>query len=206
MIPTATVDAIKQKMCAHLRARTQWDELPDLYTLHATGRGLRMSHIPIPAHLWISYGHPPRAVAALAAQAPTMPRSRNGTHLLVRPHQGPLVGLALRYEAYVIRSDSPNPAAAEAARRREAGGSVPPNKDIPGRLEERCMTAVDLDGGRYMASSSRIADGKPDATEPAVHYHPFGDTSRDKLSGNVVDAIIRLLGAITPLPQRNTSR
>ena len=65
------------------------------------------------------------------------------------------------------------------------------------------MTAVDLDGGRYMASASRIAEDGPDATEPVVHYLAFADPKRDTLSGNVVDATNRFLNAIKPVPPRH---
>ncbi|MCI3277501.1 hypothetical protein [Streptomyces cylindrosporus] len=205
MISTATVDAIKSELTAHLRSRTEWDELPAVFTMHKGPAGPVLSEVPVPEVLWVAHGHPPTAVAAIAAAAPRMPRSPNGTHLLVRPLQGPLIGVVFRYEAYALRSDSPNPVAREAARRQQAGGSVPDYKDVPGRIEQRCMTAVDLDGGRYMASSGRIAEGEPDATDPVVHYLAFADPDRDQLSGNVVDAVIRLLNAIKPLPTKGAT-
>ncbi|WP_128803699.1 MULTISPECIES: hypothetical protein [unclassified Streptomyces] len=203
MISTAIVDAIKTETAAHLGARAEWDEEPALYTLHQQGDAVRLSFIPLPELMWSAYGHPPTAVAAIAEAAPRMPRHPDGTHFLVRPAVGPLIGLAFRYEAYALRSDSDQPAVREAVQRRQAGGSVPRYKDVPGRIEQRCMTVADVDGGRYMVSSGRITEGKPEATEPVVNYLAFADPHRDSLSGNVVDATIRLLNAIKPLPTKD---
>ncbi|MFF4689851.1 hypothetical protein [Streptomyces sp. NPDC001307] len=152
-----------------------------------------------PDLVWTSHGHPPTAVAALAAVALQLPRNPDGSHLLVVPGVGRLIGAAFRYEAYALISDSTAPAVHEAVRRRSAGGSVPRFRDIPGRIEQRCMTAVDLDGGRYMASSARLDESKPDAAEPDV-----ADPGRDKLTGNVVDATNRFLNAIKPVPKVHT--
>ncbi|MFJ9114460.1 hypothetical protein ACIRJO_02810 [Streptomyces sp. NPDC102394] len=206
MIRTTIVEAVKRELSAYLRARTAWDERPAVYTLHQAGAAVHMSHVPIPDLFWTAYGHPPTAVRVIAEAAPRMPRLPDGSHMLIRPAQGPLIGLAFHYEAYALTSDSPHPAVQEAARRRQAGGSTPRFKDVPGRIERRCMTAVDLDGGRYMVSSSRIADDKPDAADPVAHYLAFADPARDTLSGKVVDAVIQLLNAIKPLPVKEADQ
>jgi len=195
-----TVEALKEELAEHLRSRTEWDEQAALFTLHREDRdGVRIEQIPVPEELWSAEAHPPTAVMRLAEGVTGLPRWPDGSHMLVPPWAGQLIGVAFRYEAYAIRSDSPHPAVQEAARRRKAGASVPRFKDIPGRQEQRCMTAVDLDGGRYMASASRIADDGPDATEPVVHYLAFADPKRDTLSGNVVDAATRFLNAVKPV-------
>lgn len=194
------VKAIKSELTAHLRSRTEWDEQAALFTLHTRdGHGLHMVRVPIPDDVWTTIGHPPTAVVAVADLALQMPRHPDGSHLLVQPGSGPLIGAAFRYEAYAISGDSDHPVAREAARRRTAGGSMPRFKDIPGRVEQRCMTAVDLDGGRYMASSNRIDESKSDAAEPKVAYLAFSDPKRDQLTGNVVDATIRFLNAVKPV-------
>ncbi|MET8822317.1 MULTISPECIES: hypothetical protein [Streptomyces] len=126
-----------------------------------------------------------------------IPRHDDGTHLLVLD-DAPLIGAAFRYEAYAISEDSDHPAAREAARRRRCGGTTPRFKDVPGRTEQRCITAVDTDGGRYMASASRISAEGSEATEPDVTYLAFGGPRRDRLTGNVVDATNRILNAIKP--------
>jgi hypothetical protein len=156
--------------------------------------------------VWTSHGHPPTAVAALAAVVLQLPRNPDGSHLLVVPGVGRLIGAAFRYEAYALISDSTAPAVHEAVRRRSAGGSVPRFRDSPGRIEQWCMTAVDLDGGRYMASSARLDESKPDAAEPDVAYLAFADPGRDKLTGNVVDATNRFLDAIKPVPKKGSAR
>lgn len=202
MISSATVETIKSELTSHLLARTEWDEQPALFTVHqADGQGVRMVQVPLPDVVWTAHGHPPTAVAALAAVALQLPRHPDGSHMFVT-HDGPLIGAAFRYEAYAISADSNHPAAREAARRRTVGGSTPRFEHIPGRVEQRCMTAVDLDGGRYMASSDRIDESKLDAAEPQVHYLAFGDPKRDTLKGNVVDATNRFLNAIKPVPAR----
>ncbi|MCM1972292.1 hypothetical protein, partial [Streptomyces sp. G1] len=147
----------------------------------------------------------PTAVAALAAMALQLPQRADGSHMFVT-HDDPLIGAAFRYEAYAISSDADHPAAREAARRRTAGDSTPRFEHIPGRIEQRCITAVDLDGGRYMASSNRIAESQPDAAEPRVHYLAFGDAKRDTLTGNVVEAITRFFNAIKPVPTKGPTR
>ncbi len=188
-------------LTAELRSRTDWDEQPALFTIHRQGAtGVRLSPVPIPDDVWTAIGHPPTAVLAVAGLALRLPRHDDGSHLLVMPGAGPLIGAAFRYEAYAITSDSPHPAVQEAARRRRAGGSTPRFEHIPGRVEQRCMTAVDLDGGRYMASSNRIDEAKPDAAEPVAHYLAFGDPKRGRLTGNAVDATLRFLNAIKPVP------
>lgn len=203
MIASATVEELKDKLTADLGARTEWDERPALFTLHkASGQGVRLVQVPIPEQLWTTFGHPPTAVVMVAAGALRMPRNPDGSHMLVFPGSGPLIGAAFRYEAYAITKESDHPVVQEAARRREAGGSVPPFRQIPGRIEQRCLTAVDLDGGRYMASSDRIDGSRLEATEPKVSYVAFADPKRDQLSGRVVDATIRFLNAVKPVPVR----
>lgn len=200
----ATVRGIQGALVDHLRSRTQWDEQPAVFTLHQTDEhDVRLMQIPVPEALWLAVGHPPSAVAALAAAGIGLPRHPDGSHLLVNPFAGPLVGVAFRYEAYTLTSDSPHPAVQEASRRRAVGGSVPRFEEIPGRWEQRCMTAVDMDGGRYMASATRTTDTGPGADEPVCHYLAFGNPKRDSMSGNVVDAVIRLLNAVKPLPIRD---
>ncbi|MET9122984.1 hypothetical protein [Streptomyces sp. NPDC004528] len=207
MISKATTDAIREQIADHLRSRTDWDEVPAVFTFHQGPDGtVRMWQLPVPEVIWHSAGHPPTALAGLAATASMLPRLPGGAHVLVRPGVGNLIGAALRYEAYALVGDSPHPAVNEAVRRRESGGSVPKFKDIPGRIEQRCITAVDLDGGRYMASSSRIDESKPEAAEPVAQYLAFGDPRRDRLTGNVVDAVTRFLNAIKPAPVRGAAR
>lgn len=206
MIRAATVKAIQDELAAHLRSRTEWDEEPALFILHSgENYGAHMAKLPVPEVLWSAVGHPPTAVMRMADRATGLPRWPDGSHMFVPPWAGPLLGVAFRYEAYALSSDSPSLAVQEAARRRTAGGSVPRFKDIPGRMEQRCMTAVDLDGGRYMASATRIAESGQEATEPAVHYLAFADPKRDTLSGKVVDAANRFLNAIKPVPTKGTA-
>ncbi|MGW1498948.1 hypothetical protein ACWCQW_10310 [Streptomyces mirabilis] len=200
MISPAATKAIEEQLTGHLRSRVEWDEVPAVFTLHQGDDGsVRLAQLPVPESMWTASGHPPSAVAGLAAVATRLPRYPDGSHPLVRPGVGKLIGAAFRYEAYALVGDSPNPAVQEAFLRRGVGGSVPNFKEIPGRVEERCLTAVDLDGGRYMASSSRIDESEPDAADPNVYYLAFGDPRRDRLTGNVVDAVIRFLNAIKPV-------
>ncbi|MFF9097587.1 hypothetical protein ACF1AX_31250 [Streptomyces sp. NPDC014802] len=203
MIAPAAVQALQDVLVAHLRSRKEWDELPALFTVHETeGHGVRLVTVPVPDLVWAGHGHPPTAVASLAAVALQLPRYPDGSHLLAMPRAGRLIGAAFRYEAYALSSDSEASPVQEAVRRRSVGGSVPRFRDIPGRVEQRCMTAVDLDGGRYMASSSRLDESTVDATEPIVAYLAFDDPKRDKLTGKVVDATNRFLNAIKPVPDR----
>ncbi|MEV4033422.1 hypothetical protein [Streptomyces umbrinus] len=197
---TATVEAIQRELTAHLRSRTEWDEQPALFTLHrADGEAVRLVRVPIPDDVWTTIGHPPTAVTAVAHLALRIPRHTNGSHLLAMPGAGQLIGAAFRYEAYEISVDSDHPAAREAARRRKAGGSTPHFEHIPGRVEQRCMTAVDVDGGRYLASIDRIDESRPEAAEPKTAYLAFSDPNRDGLTGNVVDVTNRFLNAIKPV-------
>ncbi|MFF9238410.1 hypothetical protein ACF1AY_15955 [Streptomyces sp. NPDC014776] len=203
MITSAVVQALQDELVAHLRARSEWDELPALFTVHETeGHGVRLMKLPVPDLVWAGHGHPPTAVASLAAVALQLPRYPDGSHLLAMPGAGGLIGAAFRYEAYALSSDSEASPVQEAVRRRSVGGSVPRFRDIPGRVEQRCMSAVDLDGGRYMASSSRLDESKVDAAEPIVTYLAFADPKRDKLTGNVFDVTNRFLNAIKPVVSR----
>lgn len=207
MITIGTAESVKEQLVAHLRSRTEWDETPAVYTIHQGFKeSARLVRVPVPELLWQSVPHPPSAVAALASAAIGMPRFPDGSHLLVPPGSGRLIAVAFRYEAYALSSDSPSAPVLEVLRRRKARGSVPRFKDVEGRTEQRCITAVDRDGGRYMACSDRIDESKPDATDPRMVYLPFGDLKRDNLSGNVVDAVIRLLNALKPVPAKDGSR
>lgn len=207
MIREATVEAIKRELAGHLRSRTEWDELPAVFTLHqGPGLGMHMMRIPVPNDVWTRIGHPPSVVAALVDIANQLPRHADGSHMLVMPGAGRLLGVAFRYEAYAVSADSDSPAAREAARRRTAGGSVPRFKDISGRTEQRCMAAVDIDGGRYNASSNRVDEAGSDATEPRVDYFAFTDPDRQLFTGRVVDATNRLLNAIKPVPAKGATR
>lgn len=207
MISKATTDAIQEQLNDALQSRTEWDEEPAVLTIHQTPDGeVRMWQMPVPEEVWHAVGHPPTVVARLAAGATLMPHFPDGSHPLVRPGVGRLIGAAFRYEAYALIGDSPNPAVREATRRKGAGGSVPRFKDIPGRTEQRCINAVDLHGGCYMASSSRIDESKPEATDPTIHYLAADDPRRDNLTGNVVDAVTRFLNAIKPAPAKGVTR
>lgn len=178
-----------------------------MFTLHqGPGLGVRMMRIPVPNDAWTTIGHPPSVVAALVDVAIRMPRHTDGSHMFVMPSAGKLLGVAFRYEAYAVSTGSDSPAAREAARRRTAGGSVPRFKDISGRIEQRCMVAVDIDGGRYNASSNRVDETGPDATEPRVDYFAFTDPDRQHFTGRVVDATNRLLNAIKPVPAKGATR
>lgn len=206
MITVATAESVKEQLVAHLRSRTEWDEAPALYTIHQGPKeSARLVQMPVPELVWQSVPHPPSAVAAVASAASRMPRVPDGPHLLVPPGCGRLLGVAFRYEAYALSSDSASAPVLEAIRRRQARGSVPRFKDIEGRMEQRCITAVDRDGGRYMASSDRVDESKADATEARLAYMPFDDPKRDSLSGNVVDVVIRLLNALKPVPAKGGS-
>ncbi|MFI5973546.1 hypothetical protein [Streptomyces sp. NPDC051452] len=193
---------MQTELVDHLRTRSEWDEQPALFTIHETTSGASLAQLPVPELVWATPGHPPTTVAALAAVALQLPRHPDGSHPLVRPGVGRLIGAAFRYEAYAISGGSTEPAVQEALRRKAVGGSVPRFQEIPGRVEQRCMTAVDADGGRYMASSARIDESMPEAAEPVMQYLAFGDPQRDRLTGNVVDATIRFLNAIKPVPTK----
>ncbi|MET9086134.1 hypothetical protein ABZX77_30385 [Streptomyces sp. NPDC004237] len=204
MIQKPIVQAIEQTLAAHLRSRTEWDEPPVVFTIQQSGPdSVVLVHIPVPRVVWDAHGHPPTVVANLAATVHQLPRHPDGTHLLVHQRAGKLLGVGFRYEAYTLAASSDAPAVQEAVRRRKAGGSVPRFREIVGRREERCITAVDLDGGRYMVTATRIEQAKSEATEPRTKYLAFSDPKRDTLTGNVVDATIRLLNAIKPLPIRD---
>ena len=199
MISLPNVQKIQNLLVGHLAARTNWDEAPELFTIHQLDAGPpALMRVPVPNELWAAYGHPPTAVANLASLALQLPRHPDGQHMLLLD-DAPLIGAAFRYEAYAISEDYDHPAAREAARRRAAGGSTPRFETIPGRIEQRCITAVDTDGGRYMASASRISEQGTDASEPNVTYLAFSDPRRDKLTGNVVDATNRFLNAVKPV-------
>ncbi|MET9158267.1 hypothetical protein ABZX56_11115 [Streptomyces parvulus] len=201
MIRLSVVEEVQDVLVGHLAARTAWDEAPALFTIHEQDDGPVLVAVPVPAFLWESAEHPPTAVFALAYLAPQLPRRPDGTHMLV-VGEGPLIGVAFRYEAYAISEDNDHPAAREAACRRTAGGSTPRFEDIPGRIEQRCITAIDTDGGRYMASSSRLSERSSEALEPKITYLAFSDPARHTLTGNVVDATNRFLNAIKPIPRK----
>ncbi|MFF0597881.1 hypothetical protein [Streptomyces antibioticus] len=201
MISPATVDAIRDELTGHLRARIRWDEPPGVYTVHhGDGGCVFLSRIPLPDFVW-ELDRPSAVVSNLAVGAAGRGRRPDGTHLMVARALGPLLAVAFRYEAWTVSSDAPDPAAREAALRKSAGGSVPSFKGIPGRSEQRCMTAVDADGGRYMASATRITDGRPEATTPTVHYFPRTDSR--SLSGDVVNAVAQLTNVIKPAPPQH---
>ncbi|MFD7793605.1 hypothetical protein [Streptomyces sp. NPDC059759] len=203
MISSKTTTAVGELLVDYLGSRTKWDEEPALFTLHEAEPGrVRMVRLPVPDAVWGTIGHPPKAVEAIAAAATVMPRRPDGSHGFVSLGVGRLIGAAFHCEAYALDSGSQSPAVEEAIRRRSTGGTVPMFKDIPGRIEQRCMAAIDLDGGRYMSSSSRIDESKPEASEPVVQYLAFGDPARDRIAGRVVDAVNRLLNAVKPIPQR----
>jgi hypothetical protein len=192
---TATdVDEIRRLLAKELRARTEWDEQPAVYTLHRGPDGLTLVWTPLPETVWKIHGHPPTALNVLAIGAEKL-RQPNGTHPLLPANVGQLVGAAFRYEAYAINEGSQAPAVQEAVRRREIGGSVPRFRDIKGRIEQRCMTAVGLDGMSYMASADRLTPGGTEAGDPRSDYYlPLAPQH----TGRVVDAVHTYLRAVAP--------
>ncbi|OIJ97791.1 hypothetical protein BIV25_13370 [Streptomyces sp. MUSC 14] len=171
-------------LCEHyLDERTEWDEAPELLGLFTDGQGgVRLVQILLPAELW-ELDRPPvmlrryaRTVAAFGG--PDLPG---------------LVAMAFRCEAFTLSEDA-GPQAAETLRRRRAGGSVPPNKDVHGRIEQRLLVAVDTDGHQYTVTADRRTD---DSASPAVtKVIPDGQGQ----SGLIPDALNLLIGVLRPQP------
>ncbi len=179
-------------LCAdYLRGRTEWDETPEALVLRdANGTGLAWESLGIPEEAW-AMTHPPVVLAGYAHLA-----AQPG---LINLPQG-VVAVAFRYEAFVIAQDT-SPEAAEAIRRRRAGGSAPRNEHVPGRVEQRVITAVDACRREYMVAADRQADGGAVLSTSKVF-------AAQKLMGNVPSALNTLMVAMSsqPTPHRNSSR
>ncbi|MBY8884806.1 hypothetical protein K7472_08095 [Streptomyces sp. PTM05] len=186
---TDTQTVVRNMFIGCLDRRTQWDEPPEiLIVTQAPGGNLIMGQLPLPAGLW-EVAPPPFVLANYAHLA-------HATR--VRPVRG-LVAVAFRCEAFAISPDV-SPEAAEALRRRNAGGSAPPNKDIPGRVEQRVISAVDIEGHDYMITADRRDDGTATAAVCTMHRHGARHT------GRVPDAVNSLLAALRPRPASGQDR
>ncbi|TQE30860.1 hypothetical protein Sipo8835_22985 [Streptomyces ipomoeae] len=172
-------------LCAdYLRGRTEWDETPEALVLRdVNGTGLAWESLDIPEAAW-RMAHPPVVLAGFAHLA-----AQPG---LINLPQG-VVAVAFRYEAFVIAPYS-SPEAAEAIRRRQAGGSTPHNEHVPGRVEQRAITAVDACGRQYMVAADRQTDGGALLSTSKVLL------GSQQLKGNVPSSLNELMGALSPQP------
>ncbi|MFK0279814.1 hypothetical protein ACIQVL_04970 [Streptomyces sp. NPDC090499] len=138
---------------AHLSARTGWDEMPELLVIKRHGdTGLSVRPLPISPLLWEFFS--PNEVIVASARA---------TRTKTIAAEADTVALALRVEGFAITPGT-SPEADEALRR-IAGGSTPSIKDIPGRIEQRWLHAVDRYGQQYLVTADRQSDG---SAGPAV--------------------------------------
>ncbi|MFJ9617820.1 hypothetical protein [Streptomyces noursei] len=180
---------IAAKCAEHLDRRTEWDEPPEVLGLFAEDdQGLRLERLPLPLEVW-EMGP---AGVMLGAYAQFVVESE----MEALPD---LVAVAFRCEAFALQSDA-SPQAEEAIRRRMAGGSAPRNADIPGRIEQRMLSAVDTDGRHYMSTASRLADGS--AAPAATKVFTDGQDP----TGRIPAALDRLIAALRlqPAPSRTS--
>lgn len=166
-----------------LSARTAWDETPEALALRKVSSGLGWEQLPIPEAMW-HVMEPPVALAAFAHLVAEV-----GLSIRVPG----LVAVAFRYEAFVIASDV-SPQADEAIRRRRAGGSVPRNEHIPGRVEQRIISALDMYGRQYMVAADRQDDGT------AVLSASKALSGSERMTGRVPSALDALLEGLRPSP------
>ncbi|MER5546513.1 hypothetical protein ACWDBP_34890 [Streptomyces sp. NPDC001233] len=180
---TDTQSKIAALCRGYLDQRTEWDEAPELLGLFTDDEGaVRLEEFRLPAELW-ELGRPAvilrqyaDMVAAFGVRAPS-----------------DLVAVAFRCEAFALTADA-GPQAEETIRRRMAGGSVPSNKDVPGRIEQRLLWVVDTEGRQYTVTADRRTDG---SASPAVSKVT---ADRQRLSGLLADALDILLAALRPQP------
>ncbi|MGW3118563.1 hypothetical protein ACWDBW_15735 [Streptomyces sp. NPDC001107] len=157
---------------ASLSARTRWDEMPELLVFKRhSDAGVSVQPLPIPDLLWELF-HPAEVIVA----------SARATRTTTIAAEADTVALALRSEGFAITPDT-SPQAAEAMRRRMAGGSAPRNEDIPGRIEQRWINAVDRHGQQYLVTADRLSDG---SAAPAVGHALDGN---ERLSGAIHEAL-----------------
>ncbi|MGW3121342.1 hypothetical protein ACWDBW_30030 [Streptomyces sp. NPDC001107] len=157
---------------AYLSGRTGWDEMPELVIFKRhSDTGLTVQPLPIADVLWELF-HPADVIVASA-------RASKTTRIAAEPDS---VALALRTEGFSISPDT-SPQAAEALRRRGAGGSAPRNEQIPGRVEQRWINAVDRHGRQYLVTADRQSDGS--ATPPVTQ--PLSGSQR--LTGSIQQAL-----------------
>ncbi|GAA1919918.1 hypothetical protein [Streptantibioticus ferralitis] len=164
-----------------LARRTAWDEPPELLVVLRTG-GAEPKAVPIPVSLAVWDAMPTAMVVLACAESFTQFGLIAGDSL---------VAVALRYEGFAITSES-SPQAAEAIRRKRAGGSVPPNAEIPGRIEQRIISARDVHGRHYIASADRRSDG---GATPVVSK-VIG--AAQQMTGAIPDALNALIAALRP--------
>ncbi|MEU7640961.1 hypothetical protein AB0C11_33670 [Streptomyces sp. NPDC039016] len=174
---------IAAKCAEYLDRRTEWDEPPALLGLFAEGdQGLRLERFPLPLEMW--------------EMGPAGVMLGRYAQLVVESEMEPipdLVAVAFRCEAFALRDDA-SPQAEEVIRRRMAGGSAPRNADVPGRVEQRMLSAVDTNGRHYMTTADRLANGSaaPAATEVF--------TDEQDPTGSIPAALDRLIAALRPQP------
>lgn len=157
---------------AHLSQRTGWDEVPELLVLKRHScTALTVQQLPVPNLIWDKFP-PAEVIAALA----------NASVQIGVVATADTVAVALRSEGFAITHDT-SPQAAEAIRRRVAGGSVPSNEHIPGRIEQRCINAVDRHGRQYLVTADRQSDG---SAAPAVAQ---AISDAQQLSGGIPEAL-----------------
>ncbi|MFF4802362.1 hypothetical protein ACFY1U_28820 [Streptomyces sp. NPDC001351] len=168
---------------ASLSARTRWDEMPELLVFKRhSDTGLTVQPLPIPDLLWELF-HPAEVIVASARAARTTTIAA----------EADTVALALRSEGFSITPDT-SPQAAEAMRRRMAGGSAPRNEDIPGRIEQRWINAVDRHGQQYLVTADRLSDGK--ATTAVGHVL----SPAQRLTGSIQTALEAFSEAVWQRP------
>ncbi|MFE0257300.1 hypothetical protein [Streptomyces sp. NPDC059010] len=166
---------------ASLSARTDWDEMPEILVFKRhSDTGVSVQPLPIPDLLWELF-HPAEVIVA----------SARATRTTTIAAEADTVALALRSEGFSISPDT-SPQAAEAIRRRMAGGSTPRNEDIPGRIEQRWINVVDRQGQQYLVTADRLSDGM---ATPAVGHALAGG---ERLGGAIPEALELFCRAVWP--------
>ncbi|MEZ0096026.1 hypothetical protein [Streptacidiphilus sp. EB129] len=159
-----------------LAARTGWDEHPDLYLLVGDeAGGVRLEVVELPDEMWAMVPTP--VVPLFLAHAIGLVPDARG-----------LLGVALRYESFSL-GPAAGVRAATVLRRRAQGTWTPPIAEIPGRVEQRIITAVTPQGDVFMVFADRGEDGTA-TVSVAEHQGPGGS----RYTGTVIDNLAHWLG------------
>jgi hypothetical protein len=187
---TVPAAAVEQLLKSTLRQPRPWDGPPELCLIYRHTFGFALVEMSVPEIVWEMTGHPYHAMRAMTRLAEEDPELTNLALSMCRvPGGGMMIGLALLYEAWM----GANLSSEQAAMIDQGKLKV---ADIPGSLETRNVSAVDVEGKHYLVTLKR---GQSELQSNVTGTDGFQE------QGRVPEAMETLLQAFLRLQSRSFS-
>jgi len=173
-----------------IRARTNWDEPPELGFVYRTGaKTIRVSALRLPLSVWRRAGNPTNALRFLhhVLMEPDT-QTRPFAEMMRDNAPRELCALYMRTEGWGPPPDQ----VVELYNRRKAGGSTPRFETLPDRREIRMCGAADTTGRRYMVMQER--------TDSRVIGSYDGINDQDHIGGDQPELLAGVLAMLTGAP------